>query len=135
MVGLFAEMKMGGKCVLEQMNEEISSQDKKKCWLTCKAQRFGQYLDKSGGQHESGAQREKIFQVHLRPVSTNQNITAEDICCGGCQSECYCNESSRVDGVVHRKFLAAMTEQDHIAFLHNVILSFQADGRSFTGCR
>src|SRR5579864_3932541 len=78
-VRLFTKMKMRRQRMLEKMHQEKSDQDPKQRPRAGKMQRFRNYLQERHRQHVSGAQREKILKKLPRPISSHDEIAANQI--------------------------------------------------------
>jgi hypothetical protein len=86
-MGLFAEMKMLGKDVLEEVDEEKSGQDIKERVFAGDFDGFGDDFHERDGQHVAGTQREEILQIFARPSAIDNEIAAQQIPACGDQAE------------------------------------------------
>src|SRR6476661_2588771 len=84
-VSFFAEMEVGSDRVLEQMNQQITSQYEDRSALASKLQARWEDLYNRGRQHESRTQRHEIFQIGTVPVFLDNDGAAENI--GGRRSK------------------------------------------------
>ena len=61
LMGLFAEVEVRRNRVLEEMNDEIAEQDQESGISAAELKAGRHHLDQRGGEHEAGAQRDKVF--------------------------------------------------------------------------
>ena len=121
---LFAEVKMRGDGVLEEMNDQVSEQDQQGRGLSAQLETLGNHLDEGRGQHESRAQRDEVAQIAALPMPLNNDRAAENIGGGGRQAQ-----NNAGDDRVHvvSENLAAMPDVHDVSVLHNVVLAFEAE--------
>ena len=86
-VRFFSEMEMRREGVLKKMNDEISDQHEKIREAPRQCHRLRKNLENRRGQHESRAQRQKIFQVLARPFAVQDKKPAQDVGRRGGQPE------------------------------------------------
>ena len=68
-VRFFSEMKMRRERMFKKMNDEISDQHQEIRGASGQGHRLGKNFEDGRGQHETRAQRQKIFQVLARPFA------------------------------------------------------------------
>src|SRR5882757_800938 len=76
-VYFLAEMKMWRQRVLEEMDDEIAGQNEE---CTIPAPQFetgGNHFQQSGRQHESGTERDEIFQIPPLPMPLDNDSAAK----------------------------------------------------------
>lgn len=86
-VRFFAEMKVRGDGVLEQVNQEKSREDEDQRVGTGEAHGFGNDFDQSHGKHVTRTEREEVLQVAARPFAIHDEVAAEQIASGGDEAE------------------------------------------------
>src|SRR5581483_12400485 len=84
-MGFLPEVKVRGDGVFEEMNDQISQQDQQGGGLPPHRQAFGDHLDQRGGEHEAGADGDKIAQVPPLPMALHDYGSAKNI--GGSRGE------------------------------------------------
>ena len=82
-VRFFPEMKMGRERMLKKVDDKIPNKHQEIREFTCERHRLRQYFQERGGQHESRAERQKIFQILARPFTIEDKEPAQNI---GCRS-------------------------------------------------
>ena len=69
------------------MDEEKADQDEEKSLLAAQADGFRKNLEKGDCEHVAGAESEKGLQEPTGPLTTNHEVAADEICCGGDEAE------------------------------------------------
>src|SRR6185369_11105947 len=82
-MSLFAEMKVRRYSVFEEVNEEISNENKQRGFLARERDALRNHLQDRRRQHEPGSDGHEVFQVAAIPMPLNKNRAAEDVSCGG----------------------------------------------------
>src|SRR5690349_6818861 len=83
---LFAEVEMRCDGVLEEMDNQIADENEKGSRLSPQYQALRNHFDHGRGEHEAGAQRDKVAKIAALPVALHNNRTAEDVGGGGGQA-------------------------------------------------
>src|SRR5581483_6486577 len=96
---LFTEMKVRGNRVLKKMDDQVTQENKKAGGRTAQAQTLRHHFGDRGGQHESGAHRDEIFQVGRFPMPADNDGAAKNIGQRGAETKNNA-EQDRVHGQV-----------------------------------
>src|ERR1700757_337118 len=86
-MGLFAEVEMGGDGVLEKMDDQIAKQNQERCIMSAEFEAGGNNFHQRGRQHESCSQSDEIFQISSLPVPLHDDGAAENIGRGSREAE------------------------------------------------
>ena len=86
-VRFFAEMKMRGDGVFEQMHEEKTGQDVEQSIRSAEADGLRDHFDECDREHVARAKGEKILQVAARPFAIDHEIAAQQVAACGDQAE------------------------------------------------
>src|SRR6185369_1110159 len=101
-MSLFAEMKVRRYSVFEEVNEEISNENKQRGFLARERDALRNHLQDRRRQHEPGSDGHEVFQVAAIPMPLNKNRAAEDVSCGGGQTQ---HKTENED--IHREVLSS----------------------------
>src|ERR1035438_605716 len=80
-----AKMEVRRDRMLEEVDDEIAQQHKKRRRPSAQLEAFWNHLDQGCGQHESRAQRDKVAQIAPLPVPLHNDRATEDV--GGGRGE------------------------------------------------
>ena len=78
-VSFFSKVEMRRDGVLEEMDEQVSEQDKKPGIRPTQLNAGGHHFDQRRRQHETGAERDEVAQVGALPVPLNDDGAAENV--------------------------------------------------------
>src|SRR5439155_16137124 len=86
-MSFLAEVEVWRNGMLEEVRHQISGKNKDGSIFFTQVKAGGDNFEHGGGQHESGAKSDEIFEIRPVPVLLNNDGAAEDIGCGRCRAK------------------------------------------------
>ena len=86
-VRFFAEVKMRGNRVLEEVDDQIAEQNQQGRSSSAQFETLRNHLHQGRGQHESRAQRDEVAKIAPLPMPLHDDRAAEDVGGGGGQAQ------------------------------------------------
>jgi hypothetical protein len=87
LVRFFAEMKVGRNGMLEKVNDQVAEQHQEGRVSAAELEALGHDFDERRGEHESGAECDKVLEVSTLPISLNDDGAAKHVGAGSGQAE------------------------------------------------
>src|SRR6266536_2143151 len=101
------KVEMRRNCMFEEVRHQVSGKNKDGSIFFTQVKAGGDNFEHGGGQHESGAQGNKILEIRPVPVLLNNDGAAEDIRCGHTRAE----EQTEKNWVHVCRMIAAISRQ------------------------